>query len=72
MGITVGAIIPGRRLSNELMTTGLKGPDSDASLDRAKVLFGSNYPRLQTLKRKYDPEVIFKKWFAIRPASAEL
>ncbi|KAI0332484.1 FAD-binding domain-containing protein [Cubamyces sp. BRFM 1775] len=50
-------------------------PDSDAlptegsvSADKAKQLFGSNYPRLQQVKKKYDPEMVFKKWFMITPA----
>ncbi|KAI9067669.1 FAD-binding domain-containing protein [Trametes sanguinea] len=52
-------------------------PDSDAlpmegsvPADKAKVLFGSNYPRLQQLKAKYDPERVFNKWFAITPLPA--
>ena len=36
--------------------------------DRAKLVFAENYPRLQKIKRKYDPEVIFNKWFPITPA----
>ncbi|OCH95989.1 FAD-binding domain-containing protein [Obba rivulosa] len=36
--------------------------------DRAKLLFDTNYPRLQELKRKYDPDMVFNKWFAITPA----
>ncbi|EJD01261.1 FAD-binding domain-containing protein [Fomitiporia mediterranea MF3/22] len=32
------------------------------------LLFGDNYPKLQQLKRKYDPEVIFNTWFPIVPA----
>ncbi|KAG9014387.1 hypothetical protein FRB94_012793 [Tulasnella sp. JGI-2019a] len=39
--------------------------ETDANARRA---FGSNYPRLQELKRKYDPEMVFNKWFCIRPA----
>lgn len=34
---------------------------------RAKQLFGENYPRLRQLKKKYDPDVIFSKWFKITP-----
>ena len=36
--------------------------------DRAAVLFGDNYPRLRELKRKYDPDVLFRSWFPIVPA----
>lgn len=32
--------------------------------------YGPNYPRLQALKRKYDPEMIFNRWFRIKPADA--
>jgi len=37
--------------------------------DKAATLFGNNYPRLQELKKKYDPENIFNKWFAITPSA---
>jgi hypothetical protein len=36
--------------------------------NKARVLFGTNYPRLQQLKKKYDPEMLFSKWFLIQPA----
>ena len=36
--------------------------------DKARLVFAENYPRLQKIKRKYDPEVIFNKWFPITPA----
>lgn len=39
----------------------------DASGRGAGVLFGENYPKLQLLKGKYDPENIFNKWFPIAP-----
>ncbi|KAG8894996.1 hypothetical protein FRC00_008165, partial [Tulasnella sp. 408] len=35
----------------------------------ARKLFGSNYARLQQVKQKYDPEMVFDRWFAIRPAA---
>ena len=37
--------------------------------NKAEGLFGKNYPRLQELKKKYDPENIFNKWFAITPSA---
>jgi len=33
----------------------------------AAVLFGANYPRLQKIKAKYDPNMVFSKWFPIVP-----
>jgi len=42
--------------------------DLDAEVpDKAKLVF-ENYPRLQAIKKRYDPENIFNKWFAISPA----
>ncbi|KAG8860921.1 hypothetical protein FRB96_003656 [Tulasnella sp. 330] len=40
---------------------------TDANARRA---YGANYPRLQQLKQKYDPEIVFNKWFCIRPSDA--
>ncbi|KAL1741774.1 hypothetical protein HDZ31DRAFT_66609 [Schizophyllum fasciatum] len=39
-----------------------------AGFDKAKLVFGKNYPRLQELKKKYDPDMVFHKWFPITPA----
>jgi hypothetical protein len=36
--------------------------------DRSVALFGESYPKLQTLKKKYDPENVFSRWFKITPA----
>ena len=33
----------------------------------SKDIFGSNYPELQKLKAKYDPNNVFNKLFAIQP-----
>jgi len=35
----------------------------------ASVVFGENYPKLQEIKRKYDPSNVFNKWFSITPAA---
>ncbi|KAF7898905.1 uncharacterized protein EAF01_008118 [Botrytis porri] len=36
--------------------------------ERTQDMFGQNYARLREIKRKYDPEFIFKKWYPIPPA----
>ena len=36
--------------------------------EKAKSVFGSNLPKLQALKQKYDPECMWNKWFPITPA----
>ncbi|KAG8895853.1 hypothetical protein FRB99_000314 [Tulasnella sp. 403] len=38
--------------------------------EQARRVFGSNYPRLQEVKAKWDPEGVWNRWFAIKPASA--
>ncbi|KAG6835269.1 hypothetical protein H0H93_003257 [Arthromyces matolae] len=42
--------------------------EGDSVPDKAKAAFGENYPRLQSIKKQYDPENIFNKWFPITPA----
>ncbi|KAA1469078.1 FAD-binding domain-containing protein [Dentipellis sp. KUC8613] len=37
---------------------------------KSEALFGGNLQRLAELKRKYDPEMVFSKWFTISPAVA--
>jgi FAD/FMN-containing dehydrogenase len=42
---------------------GAQVPDDSSS----RALFGRNYPRLQRLKAKYDPDNVFSRWYAIAP-----
>ncbi|GLB44343.1 putative oxygen-dependent FAD-linked oxidoreductase family protein [Lyophyllum shimeji] len=39
-----------------------------APSEKAKVVFAENYPKLQAIKKRYDPDNIFNKWFPIVPA----
>lgn len=43
--------------------------DEQVSLDRVRRQFGGNYARLQQIKKKYDPQMLFSRWFAIEPAN---
>jgi hypothetical protein len=36
--------------------------------DAAKRMFGPNYPRMRQVKKKYDPNIRFNKWFTVEPA----
>ncbi|EKM52970.1 uncharacterized protein PHACADRAFT_147283 [Phanerochaete carnosa HHB-10118-sp] len=64
--------IPGLRYGNfNADTDVLPAPGATAKRTRAQELYGENYPRLQQLKRKYDPEMIFDKWYVIQPAPVD-
>ncbi|KAI0048845.1 FAD-binding domain-containing protein [Auriscalpium vulgare] len=39
------------------------------SEEQTKALFGSNIARLRQIKKRYDPDMVFAKWFAIKPAA---
>lgn len=36
---------------------------------RSQLAFSANYPRLRDLKKKYDPDSVFNRWYPIAPAS---
>ena len=36
--------------------------------EKSSLVFGDNYKRLREVKKKYDPEFVFRKWFPIVPA----
>lgn len=36
--------------------------------EKSSFVFGDNYGKLRLLKRKYDPDCVFKKWYPIVPA----
>ena len=38
--------------------------------EKSSAVFGANCARLRVVKRKYDPDCAFRKWFAIEPAEA--
>lgn len=60
-----------------LRANGLIGADTEAlptaegivKPTRAQELFREHYPKLQEIKRKYDPDMIFNKWFVVHPGS---
>jgi FAD/FMN-containing dehydrogenase len=43
--------------------------DQNETDEFARKLYGPNYPRLQQLKAKYDPDQVFNRWFNIKPAA---
>ncbi|KAJ3478170.1 hypothetical protein NLI96_g9951 [Meripilus lineatus] len=59
----------GQGYGNYNITLQDEGPQqSGPTAGKAHGLFGEYYPRLQAVKKEYDPDVIFNKWFPITPA----
>ena len=56
--------LPTRRSDPELAV----GNNDSEPNHKASLISREHYPRLQALKKKYDPEILFSKWFAITPA----
>lgn len=67
MATTVRVFERERERITDFILTHIVG-DEKLESDRARKVFGDNYPRLQQIKKRYDPEVLFSKWFAIIPA----
>ncbi|KAH9931212.1 uncharacterized protein B0H18DRAFT_872258 [Fomitopsis serialis] len=40
---------------------------SKGAVEKARLVFGKHYARLQEVKKKYDPDQVFHKWFPIIP-----
>lgn len=58
------------------LTDSAIGPDSDGLPkegaipgDRSQIFFSKAYPKLQAIKKKYDPESVFNKWYPITPTA---
>jgi len=60
-------VVSEERKVNGIVQNGYGNYDSEGTRDSAASLFGENYPRLQEIKKKYDPGLVFSKWFAIEP-----
>lgn len=56
------------RVSIGYMNYSMLASTGDGTDVNARRAFGPNYPRLQQLKRKYDPGMVFNKWFCVKPA----
>jgi len=44
------------------------GETLEGGAEKSVALFGANYPRLASIKKRYDPENVFRKWYNIIPA----
>lgn len=45
-----------------------RDPNVLKSDEKARNGFGENYARLQKVKKQYDPDNFFNRWFPITPA----
>ncbi|KAJ7596379.1 hypothetical protein C8J56DRAFT_849809 [Mycena floridula] len=71
MSKKIFALLQEGQATSESARLGYFNTDGDATLkDDAKIAaaFGSNYAKLQAIKKKYDPELVLNRWFPIAPA----
>ena len=54
-------------VASEDITTAVTGEKEKE--DKSLALFGEHYPRLREIKRKWDPELVWNKWYVVKPAS---
>ncbi|KAF5340312.1 hypothetical protein D9611_007881 [Ephemerocybe angulata] len=52
----------------DIPSASIASPTGDHWAKRADLAFASNYPKLQQIKKVYDPENIFNRWYPITPA----
>jgi FAD/FMN-containing dehydrogenase len=55
-------------IPDDIKTGGQNGYFYTGDGANRKQIFGTNYERLRTLKRKYDPDMVFHSWYPITPA----
>lgn len=36
--------------------------------EKARLVWGEHYEKMQKIKKKYDPGMVFNRWFPITPA----
>ncbi|KAK3674126.1 hypothetical protein LTR78_005973 [Recurvomyces mirabilis] len=63
-GVEGGASVRGKK--NAVLLYG----NYDQYDEKSRDIFGDNYPRLQEIKARYDPDNMFDKLFAIQPSGA--
>ncbi|KAF6757626.1 FAD binding domain-containing protein [Ephemerocybe angulata] len=52
----------------DIPSASIASPTGDHGAKRADLAYASNYPKLQKIKKTYDPENVFNRWYPITPA----
>lgn len=63
----VTAAAPNQKLGYSNYDFDAVGDINWTTSDKAKLVFAKNYPRLQKIKGRYDPDNVFNRWFPIIP-----